>query len=117
MKFVRGLLTVLVAMLVLSVAAAQDKDKGKGTKDTGTKSKGRLPTGWSKLIKLDSTQRKKIQEIDVKAQDEINKLNEQIRQIRLKARQEQLAVLTPEQRKTLREALVGKDEEKKKGKE
>jgi Spy/CpxP family protein refolding chaperone len=107
---VRLLLTALVAMLVLSIATAQnkDKDKDKGTKETGTKSKGRLPPEWSKIIRLNSTQQKKIREIDQKAQDEIAKLNEQIRQIRLKARQEQLAVLMPEQRKMLREGPDGK---------
>jgi Spy/CpxP family protein refolding chaperone len=105
----RWVLLMVAVVLVAGLSVAQDKEK--------PKKKGRLPTGWSKLLKLEKAQDEKIRTIDLKMRQEIDKLNEQIRQVRLKAKREQLAVLTPEQRKTLREALVGEDEDKGKPKD
>jgi Spy/CpxP family protein refolding chaperone len=102
MRYIR-VTVLLVLVLLVGVLHAQDKEKPKPYK-------GRLPTGWSKILKLDKNQSDKIRGIDVKAREEIDKLAEQIRQVRRKAMADQLALLTPEQRKTLREALVGKDE-------
>jgi hypothetical protein len=108
-------LALLTAMLALGVAVAQDKAKSKATK-------GRLPTGWSKLLKLDKEQGEKIRQVDLKARLAIDELNEKIRQVRLQARRDQIALLTPEQKKILREQAgggdedVGKDKGKGKGK-
>jgi len=96
--------TLVVCVLLATVLQAQDK-----VQDKAKKKPGRLPTGWSKIIKLDKQQQQKLRAIDLKARDEIEKLNEQIRQVRVKARQDHLAVLTPEQRKKLKAALVGEE--------
>jgi Spy/CpxP family protein refolding chaperone len=97
-RWVKGLrpLALLAGLLLACAAAGQDVTKKKG---------GRLPAGWS-LLTLDRSQAEKIREIDRKARLEVAKLNEQIWQVRVKARRDQLAVLMPAQRKL----LCGEDE-------
>ena len=96
-----GWMTLAVVLaVVLGSSAAQDKAQ------EGKKLKGRIPLGWSKLLKLTDQQRKDIRAIDVKAQKDVAPLLEQVQAIRLKARQEMLRVLTAEQRKTLAESVL-----------
>jgi Spy/CpxP family protein refolding chaperone len=82
--------------------------------ETKKQYKGKLPTGWSKLLKLTPDQSAQIREIDRKSQMDTAPLFEKIREIRAKARQNTLAVLTKEQRKLLAESVLGKDLDEKK---
>jgi Spy/CpxP family protein refolding chaperone len=95
-----------------------------GAQTTGGKAKeykGKAPTGWKKLLKLTPEQSAKLREIDRKRHAEEAPLHVKLAEIRAKARQEQLRVLTDAQRKTLRETVEGKQDEapkdKKKNKE
>jgi Spy/CpxP family protein refolding chaperone len=92
MRQVSVVLALVLAVLVLGTSAAQDTKKP---------AKGKIPTGWVKLLKLTKDQGAKIREIDLKATQEVAPLLAKVAEIRGKARQDQLAVLTPAQRKTL----------------
>src|SRR5262245_6140224 len=96
----------IVLAVVLGTAAAQEKGQ------EGKKQKGRIPLGWSKLLKLTPEQKAEIRKLDAEAEAKVRPLFEQIRTIRAQARKAQLGVLTPEQRKTLAKSVLP-DEEKK----
>jgi hypothetical protein len=101
---------VCCVLLGLSAAAQTGKDKPY---------LGKLPKGWSKAIgkTLSADQKAKLLEIDRKAKVEVDALLKKVADLRAKARQDQLAVLSKQQRKALAEALLGKvDEPDEKGK-
>jgi Spy/CpxP family protein refolding chaperone len=96
----RYLFVTVALLLVIGLAADAQ---------TGKEPKGKLPTGWSKLLKLTPAQSAQLREIDRKMQLKVRDLQEQIRQLRVSARQDMLKVLSAEQRKTLAESVLGKD--------
>src|SRR5262245_10883784 len=107
----------VVLAVVMSGTAAQDKAQPGGPGGEGKKLKGRIPLGWSKLLKLTDQQKKDIRAVDLKGQKDAAPLLEQVQAIRLKARQEMLRVLTLEQRKTLAESVLPEGKVEKKPKE
>ena len=83
----------------------QEAKKDSKEKESSTaKVKGQLPQNWAKLGLTDE-QKKKVYAIDAKHDEEIDKLNEKIKELKEKKRKEQLEVLTSEQKKRL-EALL-----------
>lgn len=105
MKLVKLAVAVTVfAIATASLTIAQDKGKAKGT----------LPQGWGKLG-LSEDQKNKIYDIHAKHNSKIEELEKQIKDIKDKMYKEQAAVLTPEQKAKLKDALESKlgDEKKK----
>jgi Spy/CpxP family protein refolding chaperone len=107
MFYVR-LSALLVGLFVLTGGLpGQDKptkdDPKETKKDEPTgKVKGQLPQGWGKLGLTDE-QKQKVYKINAKYGEQIAKLEAQIRELKDKMAKERLEVLTPEQKKTLRE--------------
>ncbi|QJX00388.1 hypothetical protein [Frigoriglobus tundricola] len=115
-----GFLSLFACLIVLSGGSVgQDKkdepkkDEKKIDKkdDTATKVKGVLPQNWKKLG-LTDTQVQDIYKIQNKYNDEINKLDSKIKELKAVRDKEERAVLTPEQKKRLEEILTGKDKDK-----
>jgi hypothetical protein len=106
------------ALLVLSAGlAGQDpkKEDPKGAKvqqpkrdDPLPKAKGILPMNWGKLG-LSDDQRQTIYRIQNKYNDEIDKLEAKIKELKGTRDKEMKAVLTAEQKKRLEDILLGKD--------
>ena len=106
MRLIRSVIAIaVISVAVTGISTAQEKGKGKGT----------LPQGWGKLG-LSEEQKTKIYDIHGKHQAKIEDLRKQIRDEEDKMHKEQLAVLTPEQKAKLKEAMEKKldDGEKKK---
>src|SRR5687768_8361264 len=105
--------TARFALLVAGLLAlgggtvGQGKQDKKEAKDPAVKTKGTLPQNWSKLGLTDA-QKTKVYSIQGKYKDEIEKLEEQIRELKEKQRKESLEVLTSEQKKRLEEILKEK---------
>ncbi len=94
----RMLWAVLVVGVAASVGFAQDKPK---TDDkTESKAKGQLPTYW-KQLGLTDEQVQKVYKIQAKYNDDIDKLEAQIKDMKEKMAKERAAVLTAEQKKRL----------------
>jgi Spy/CpxP family protein refolding chaperone len=112
---------LLGAMLVLSagIAGQQDpkKDDPKAAKkdDPPTKLKGTLPANWKKLGLTDS-QVQEVYRIQGKYNEEIDKLEAKIKDLKATRDKELKGVLTADQKKRLEEILVGKDRDAKKDK-
>lgn len=113
-----GCLALFTAMLVLSGGlVGQDnkpkedpkKDVKDAKKDEPTaKAKGVLPPNWKKLGLTDA-QVQDIYKVQTKYNEEINKLEAKIKELKAAKDKEEKAVLTPEQKKRLDEILTGKD--------
>lgn len=98
---------VLLAAGLLALSGGtvgQDKGKKDEAKDPPTKAKGQLPPNWLKLGLTDA-QKQKVYGIQSKYKDEIDKLEEQIKELKEKQRKESLEILTAEQKKRLEEIL------------
>lgn len=93
----RMLWAVLVVGVAASVGFAQDKPKD--DKPDG-KAKGQLPTYWRQLGLTDE-QVQKVYKIQAKYNEDIDKLEEQIKALKEKMAKERAAVLTAEQKKRL----------------
>jgi Spy/CpxP family protein refolding chaperone len=101
MKFARSVAVfTLFALATAGITTAQDKGKAKG----------QLPTGWSKLG-LSEEQKNKVYDIHTKHHTKIEDLKKQIKDEEEKMRKEQLAVLTPDQKKKLEDAMKSKLDE------
>ena len=112
MRYVR--LPVLIACLFAAAGglSAQDsaakKYDGKETgKADSPRAKGYLPQNWSKLGLTDE-QRQKVYQIQGKYNEEIDKLEVRIRELKDKMARERLEVLSPEQKKRLEDIIRGK---------
>ena len=77
-------------------------DAKKDEKEPGGKYRGQLPANWKKLG-LDDKQTKEVYKIQAKYGEQIDKLDEQIKELKGKRDKERLDVLTPEQKKRLEE--------------
>ncbi len=97
----RMLWAVLVVGVVASVGFAQDKPKGAKPDDKPeSKAKGQLPTYWRQLG-LSDEQVQKVYKIQAKYNEDIDKLEAQIKDMKEKMAKERAAVLTAEQKKRL----------------
>jgi len=99
--FYARLLTLVCGLFALTAGltdlAAQDK------KDEPAKVKGQLPQGWGR-IGLTDEQKQKVYKIHAKYNDQIDKLEAQIKELKEKRDQERYDVLTAEQKKRLKDA-------------
>jgi Spy/CpxP family protein refolding chaperone len=86
------------------------KDDPKATKkdEPAGKFKGQLPANWKKLG-LSDQQVQDVYKIQSKYNEEIDKLDAKIKELKATMDKERRAVLTPEQKKRLEEILIGKD--------
>ncbi len=114
MRFRAPVLGLLVGLLVLSGGAVgqdpkKDKDDKAAKKDEPTtKVKGMLPQNWGK-IGLDDKQKQEIYKIQAKYNEEIDKLEARIKELRTTRDKEMKAVLSDDQKKKLDAILTGKD--------
>ena len=100
---------LLVAMLCLSSGLVGQEPKKEAKKDEpATKFKGQLPANYKK-IGLSDDQVQTVYKIQSKYNEEIDKLDAKIKELRAAKDKEVKAVLTPEQKKRLEEILIGKD--------
>ena len=104
-----GLLALLAGLIVLSGGlVGQDKKTKEEPKSTVKKDeppkkfKGRLPANWKKLG-LTDVQVQAVYKVQNKYKDEIAKLRAKITELEQARDKEQLAVLTPQQKKRLDE--------------
>lgn len=111
------LLALFGALLVFSVVSAEQPPKKDDPKakvvepkrdDPPMTVKGILPMNWGKLGLTDD-QKQTIYKIQGKYNEEINKLEAKIKELKSTRDKEMKAVLTPEQKKRLEDILLGKD--------
>ncbi len=82
-------------------------------KDTPAKTKGSLPSGWSKL-KLSAEQKQKVYNIRAEYKTKIDELSKQIAVLRDKELADCVNVLTSDQKEKLKKIVVGETPEEKK---
>ncbi len=107
------LAALLIGLIVLAGGVTgQDAKKGDPQapkqKDPPTKAKGVLPSSWGK-IGLSDDQKQTVYKIQNKFNDEINKLENKIAELKATRDKEMKGVLTQEQKKRLEDILLGKD--------
>jgi hypothetical protein len=93
--------------LVSGGSLGQEKKKD-DKKDPPSKVKGMLPQYWGKLG-LSDEQKQNVYRIQGKYNEEIDKLEAKIKDLKAARDKEARAVLTADQRKRLEEILLGKD--------
>lgn len=97
------------AVLTLSSGVEGQEPKKEQKKDEPTaKYKGQLPANWKKLGLTDQ-QIQDVYKIQGKYNEEIDKLEAKIKEIKSAMDKERRTVLTAEQKKRLEEILLGKD--------
>jgi Spy/CpxP family protein refolding chaperone len=109
-------LLVLTALLITSVGVSQEKanpkkdepaKKDEKKDEPMTKAKGMLPANWGKLG-LTEDQKQKVYRVQNKYNEEIDLLELKIKELKEKMAKERFEVLTPEQKKRLRDLAEGK---------
>jgi Spy/CpxP family protein refolding chaperone len=100
--FVLGL-----ALLAVTSTSGQDK---KGDKDD-PKVKGTLPAHW-KDLGLSDDQKQKVYKIQANYKTKIDDLEKKIKDLKAEEHEERLKVLTDDQKKKLREILLGEPKDK-----
>lgn len=113
--FRASLLALFTALVVLSGGlvgqdAKKEEKKSEGAKkvETATKVKGVLPPNWKK-VGLTDAQVQDIYKVQGKYNDDIEKLEGKIKELKGARDKEMKALLTPDQKKRLDEILTGKD--------
>ncbi len=101
---------VSLLALVLGVGALSTDLTGqdKKTSDPPAKFKGVLPPNWKK-IGLTDAQVQEVYKVQGKYNEEIDKLEAKIKELKATRDKEMKAVLTAEQKKRLEDILTGKD--------
>jgi len=105
--------TFLVAFLIVGGLVGQEpkpgdtKAKPGETKAVEPKAKGQLPQNW-KQLGLTDDQTQKVYKIQNKYNDDIDKLDAQIKDLKAKMSKERNEVLTVEQKKRLEDILKTK---------
>jgi Spy/CpxP family protein refolding chaperone len=100
---------LLGAMFVMSGGLiGQDAKKDGKKDDPPVKAKGVLPTNWGKLG-LSDDQKQQIYKIQNKYDEEIDKLDAKIKELKAARTKDMKGVLTADQKKRLEEILLGKD--------
>jgi peptidoglycan hydrolase CwlO-like protein len=104
-----GFLTLLTALLIVTGGGlvGQDRKEDKKPADPPVRVKGKLPPNWSKLGLTDS-QVQEVYKVQNKYNEEIDKLEAKIKELKATRDRESKAILTPEQKKRLDEILTGK---------
>lgn len=107
------LFACLGGLMVLSTGNLTGQDAKKvepkpTAKKDEPKAKGFLPQNWGK-IGLSDAQKQEIYKIQNKYNADIEKLEDQIRDLKAARDKEMKTVLTPEQKKRLEDILLGKD--------
>lgn len=102
---------ILGVGLVVLLLCVTNGFTGGEKKDTG-KAKGMLPDSWKKL-NLTDEQKQKVYKIQMEAKAKIEKINEQINQVKIDERSEMLKVLSEDQKSLLRKLTLGEDTPKK----
>lgn len=98
-----------VLMLVIGMFAVTGGLVGQDKKDPPKDGKGQLPQGWGKAnLGLTDDQKTKVLEISSKADAEISTLMKKISELKKKKLEDQVAVLTAEQKKKLEDYFKGK---------
>jgi hypothetical protein len=104
-----GALFVLSSGLIGQDAKKDDPKKEETKKDDpASKARGMLPPNW-KRIGLTDKQVQDIYKVQGKYNDEIDKLEAKIKELKATRDKEMKAVLTDEQKKRLDDILTGKD--------
>jgi len=112
MRFFGMSLSFLAAFLAVGMLVGQEPKPGdtkadpKATK-AEPKAKGQLPQNW-KQLGLSDDQTQKVYKIQAKYNDDIDKLEAQIKDLKAKMSKERSEVLTAEQKKRLEEILKTK---------
>jgi Spy/CpxP family protein refolding chaperone len=108
--FYARLLTLLCGLFALTGGLTDLSAQEKGKKDDPVKKdeptgkvKGQLPQGWGK-IGLTDEQKQKVYKVQAKYNEQIDKLEAQIKELKEKRDTERYEVLTAEQKKRLKEA-------------
>lgn len=97
-----------ILVLALGMFAVSGGLVGQDKKED-PKGKGQLPQGWGKAnLGLTEEQKTKVLEVDAKHDDEIEALTKKIAEHKKKKLDEQIAVLTAEQRKKLEDYFKSK---------
>jgi Spy/CpxP family protein refolding chaperone len=96
----------LSAFIVMQVSTAQDPKPGT-KEEPKTKAKGQLPMYWGQ-IGLSDEQKQKVYTIQNKHNEEIDKLEAQIKAIKEKMAKERGEVLTADQKKKLEDIIKSK---------
>jgi peptidoglycan hydrolase CwlO-like protein len=100
---------LLGALLTLSSGVVGQEPKKEQKKDEpATKYKGQLPANWKK-IGLSDEQVQSVYKVQSKYNEEIDKLDAKIKELKAAMDKERRAILTAEQKKRLEEILLGKD--------
>lgn len=105
------------ALLAVGLIALSGGLVGQDKKEDA-KGKGQLPQGWGKAnLGLTEEQKKKVLDVDAKYDAELEALTKKINELKKKKLDEQVAVLTDEQKKKLEDyfkskAGTGKEEKK-----
>lgn len=95
---------MLATLLALSTGGAVSQDKKE--KAPPGKITGQLPQGWKDLM-LSAAQKEEVYKINADYKEKVDKLEEEIKKLKVEQTKKRLAVLTDEQRKKLREAVGG----------
>jgi peptidoglycan hydrolase CwlO-like protein len=109
--FRSSLFALIAGLVILSGGlVGQDTKTKEETKkdDPPVKVKGTLPPNWKKLG-LTDTQVQDVYKVQHKYNEEIEKLEAKVKELKSNREKEMKAVLTPEQKKRLEEILTGKD--------
>jgi hypothetical protein len=101
-------LALLGAMFVLSGGLVGQEPKEDKKAVNPTKVKGVLPRNWGK-IGLSDSQRQEIYKIQNKYDEEIDKLEAKIKELKAAQTREMRTVLTADQKKRLEEIVLGKE--------
>lgn len=110
MRFRLPLVALFAGLFVLSggLVGQDKKDDPKKDDPPATKAKGMLPANWKK-IGLSDEQVQKIYKVQGKYNEEIDKLEAKIKELKASRDKEMKAVLTDDQKKKLDDILTGKD--------
>ncbi|MGL6073353.1 MAG: hypothetical protein ACRC8S_04220 [Fimbriiglobus sp.] len=115
MKAIRGLLLCSGFLVCLLMGGAIGQEKGEKTEKTektkkeepATKARGQLPQNWGQLG-LTDTQKQDVYKIQNKYNDQIEKLEAEIVDLKKKMSEARNKVLTAEQKKRLEEIIKTK---------
>ncbi len=97
----------VVAVALFAGSAAGQEKKDTPAKDSSARAKGFLPQNWGR-IGLSDEQKQDIYKVQAKYNDEIDKLEAKIREMKAARQKDMEKVLTADQKKKLLDILTGK---------
>jgi hypothetical protein len=102
-----GFMTLAAAMIALAgTGVGQDPAKKEEPKKAEGKAKGFLPPFWKDIVSED--QKQKVYEIQAKYKKELDELRAKVKEVETKRDKEMLALLSPEQKKSLEDKIKEK---------